>query len=602
MRNLSIILLGAMLLTIFTGCGKKQKVDVRLNKVSDIDSAFNIVVENPTNVNVFRYNGILRNYLQSHTDTQYTKIVLNKLLDYGIKQSNAVVVNIAYQNKAFEQLVSGNVVNAQYWARKSLETCNDDAEIDKLDIYQLMGVSYYYPPMNQDSVMKYWKLGFQMAIQNNDDYRIYFFANNLGTFFFDMHMYSIARQFFVRALNQSKLSESVPPMLINNILSTLLIEGKNDAAMDFYKENKQIFNVLPTGYENQVILLNKIHLFQIFDEKETVDSLFQTIQNESIHMSLMPKYTSTRIEQYLRTSQVSYLDSTTIKNAFTYGLDILDNISTKYINFDDSNLDFLWKVLIQSIEPEIKKIYAEGENPQANFAPGLVILIDYYHRFNTKLEGRYKLLLADYNIEKAKEPFEFQNYLSEVKDVDAMFKEILNRGQKIEFQTKRNQLLYVITIFILLLLLITSLYYRTRLELKNQSEKTLQMENDLNHRMIEFSKHLLSFNKKVQKDLDKLNFSVENADFLKKFKSDLLGFINVKTDFNPKLIDVEIENHESKTEEGLANSKLNKTEKRVYVLLQEGFKSNEIANMLGIATQYVYNVKAKLKKLGLELK
>lgn len=595
-------MLGALLLIIGAGCGKKQKVDERLNKVSDIDSAFNIVVENPSNVNVFRYNRILRAYLQSHSDTQYSKIVLNKLLDYGIKQSNAVVINIAYQNKAFEQLVLGNIVSARNWARKSLETCNDDAEIDKLDIYQLMGGSYYYPPMNQDTVMKYWKLGFQMATQKNDEYRIYFFANNLGTFFFDIHMYSIARQFFLRALNQAKLSESVSPMLINNILTTLLIEGKNDAAMDFYKENKQIFNVPPTGYENQAILLNKIHLFQIFNNKETVDSLFQKIQYESIHMSLLPKYTSTKIEQYLRTSQVSYLDSTTIKNTFTYGLDILENVSTKYINFDDSNLDFLWNVLIQSIEPEIKKLYDKGEKPQANFARGLEILINFHHRFDTKLERRYKLLLADYYMKKANEPFEFQNYLSEVKDVDAMFKEILNRGEKIEFQRKRNQLLYVITIFILLLLLITSLYYKTRLELKNQSEKTLQKENELNHRIIEFSKHLLTFNKKVKKDLDKLNFNSENADFLKKFRSDLLGFINVNTDFNPKLIDVEIENHESKTEESLANSKLNKTEKRVYVLLQEGFKSNEIANMLGIATQYVYNVKAKLKRLGLELK
>ena len=602
MRNFSIVLLGALLIINCVGCDKKQKVDERLNKVSDVDSAFNIVVENPTNVNVFRYNGILRNYLQSHTDTQYTKIVLNKLLDYGIKQSNAVVVNIAYQNKAFEQLVTGNIVNARYWARKSLETCNDDPEIDKLDVYQLMGISHYYPPMNQDTVMKYWKLGFQMAIQNNDDYRIYFFANNLGAFFFDLHMYSIARQFFVRALNQAKLSESVPPMLINNILTTLIIQGKNDAAMDFYEENKQIFNVRPTGYENQTILLNKIHLFQIFDYKETVDSLLQTIQNESIHISLMSKYTSVRIEQYLRTSQVNYLDSATITNAFTYGLDILNNFSTRFIDFEDANLDFLWKVLIQSIEPEIKKIHSEGEKPHANFGKGLLVLIDYYHRFNTKLEGRYKLLLADYNIEKAKEPFEFQNYLSEIKDVDALFNEILNRGQKIDFQRKRNQLLYLITIFILLLLLITFLYYKKRLELKNQSEKMLKKENDLNHRMIEFSKHLLSFNKKVKNDLDKLNFNSENADFLKKFRSDLLGFINVNTDFNPKLIDVEIENHESKTEEGLANSKLNKTEKRVYVLLQEGFKSNEIANMLGIATQYVYNVKAKLKKLGLELK
>ena len=39
---------------------------------------------------------------------------------------------------------------------------------------------------------------------------------------------------------------------------------------------------------------------------------------------------------------------------------------------------------------------------------------------------------------------------------------------------------------------------------------------------------------------------------------------------------------------------------RIYSLVEEGFKANEIARMLGVTTQYVYNVKTKLKNKGID--
>jgi len=583
-------------------CKSNIKSDITKD-IRDIDSAWNITKNNPTNENFYEYVRRVKQICQTSFDTVYTNKYIGYLFDYYQAHHSYYVLNLAEQCKCIQQFSIGQTRSMRYWAQKTLSSAQQSNDVDILDVYQLVGISYYMNPVIQDSVSYYWKLGFEEAVKLNDGYRIYFFANNLGTLFYEMKMKSISRQFFLKALQQATKDNTVSPTLINNIINTLVSEKSYKAAMDYYYKYAELLNVTPNNYENQSIYLNKIHLHQLLGELQSADALLKNLKLQSVHESHKPNFVSLNIEQYLKSRDPYFIRPEIKEEAKKYGVDIILHIDPDINFIRDTSIAFFWEI----IESDV---FASNPNRTSNHLTRNVLhlLAEKYEGLDENKYNKYMKEYARVSMQMENEPSEINNYIQEVQKVDDLFDEILKRNQEIINQSKNIRNLILGLVVLSALLILSLLYYRARINLKKKQEEFLMKEKEMlfretqtNNRLIEFSRSLIEFNKRVKSELDGMNLSGDNTAFLKKFRSDLIGFVTVNLEQNPKVFDHTFEIKEkSNSKNDEAWNALNKTEKRIYTLTQEGFKANEIGRMLGVTTQYIYNIKAKLKRIGLK--
>lgn len=583
-------------------CKSNIKSDITKD-IRDIDSAWNITKNNPTNENFYEYVRRVKQICQTSFDTVYTNKYIGYLFDYYQAHHSYYVLNLAEQCKCIQQFSIGQTRSMRYWAQNTLSSAQQSNDVDILDVYQLVGISYYMNPVIQDSVSYYWKLGFEEAVKLNDGYRIYFFANNLGTLFYEMKMKSISRQFFLKALQQATKDNTVSPTLINNIINTLVSEKSYKAAMDYYYKYAELLNVTPNNYQNQSIYLNKIHLHQLLGELQSADALLKNLKLQSVHESHKPNFVSLNIEQYLKSRDPYFIRPEIKEEAKKYGVDIILHIDPDINFIRDTSIAFFWEI----IESDVS---ASNPNRTSNHLTRNVLhlLAEKYEGLDENKYNKYMKEYARVSMQMENEPSEINNYIQEVQKVDDLFDEILKRNQEIINQSKNIRNLILGLVVLSALLILSLLYYRARINLKKKQEEFLMKEKEMlfretqtNNRLIEFSRSLIEFNKRVKSELDSMNLSGDNTAFLKKFRSDLIGFVTVNLEQNPKVFDHTFEIKEkSNSKNDEAWNALNKTEKRIYTLTQEGFKANEIGRMLGVTTQYIYNIKAKLKRIGLK--
>jgi len=145
-------------------------------------------------------------------------------------------------------------------------------------------------------------------------------------------------------------------------------------------------------------------------------------------------------------------------------------------------------------------------------------------------------------------------------------------------------------------------------KIKNIEKKHLQTEQDvlkreqeLNNRIVEYSKSLIERNISLRNEISTAIASAPNAvksevnQILKDFQ--VHGFNSQE---NPSIAKQLIKEKEDWNDKYPGFNLLNKTEQRVFVLTMESYRPKEIANVLGVSTQYVRNVKSRLKtKLNL---
>jgi precorrin-6B methylase 1 len=79
-------------------------------------------------------------------------------------------------------------------------------------------------------------------------------------------------------------------------------------------------------------------------------------------------------------------------------------------------------------------------------------------------------------------------------------------------------------------------------------------------------------------------------------ESQIEDVVALDSDENPGIAQKIIEENHDWDRKYPGFESLNKTEKRVFVLTMENYGSKEIAHVLGVAVQYVRNVKSRLRK------
>jgi DNA-binding CsgD family transcriptional regulator len=130
---------------------------------------------------------------------------------------------------------------------------------------------------------------------------------------------------------------------------------------------------------------------------------------------------------------------------------------------------------------------------------------------------------------------------------------------------------------------------------EKKSAEALQLENEINGRILALSKLVIA---KVER-MNKLLMALNENNFkeqIRELKTESLAIQNAFSEAKPELADKLLEDYSDIQQKFPAVSELNMTEKRIFVLSINGYHSKEIAGILGLTAQYINNARTRIRK------
>lgn len=559
-----------------------------------------------------RWAYLCSNYLSNQaakTDNDsLLSLVLNYLYQRSIKENAFCGFNAYYRFKSFRFIGKGKHDSALFYANKALSTLNKHDSIDPLHTYHIVGAAHFYKDEKSDSTKYYWSKGYQLAEINKDKHMIMVYGTNLGTYFYNNGNYRNARNLFMRAKKASIDLKQDNGILTNNIVSTFIDEAEFNEADEYWKSNEKLLTAGLNVYRGQLYLINRINLLQLLNRNQEAEEKLSQLHVDSVKPILLTAYAKV------------YLYSKIIKDDYQFAMDpfwrgfIKDNVpylasnlrKALIPNVHVTALDFLFKEIIA-----LEKDTARFKNLSFKYQANISELIGAYlsDKNISYSNNQYRKSIKLYWDSREKEYQTQQKVIDELNQLEETFQEIKNREDIIKDNEKTQQALLVALALISIILLLGIWITRNHLKIKNiekaslQSEQaSLKREQELNNRIVEYSKSIIERNNQLRNEMlsvistapNDLKISINQV--LKDFQIN-----SVNPDENPTIAKQLIKENENWNDQFPGFEKLNKTEQRVFVLTMESYRPKDVANVLGVSTQYVRNVKSRLKaKLALD--
>jgi DNA-binding CsgD family transcriptional regulator len=180
---------------------------------------------------------------------------------------------------------------------------------------------------------------------------------------------------------------------------------------------------------------------------------------------------------------------------------------------------------------------------------------------------------------------------------------------EIKEKEKEKKFLLIVMIMGTLVFTFGILWIYSFYKSKSIKLRKVQLENDkivlahtfkineatLNKRIVDLSKIIISKSSEISSKIKKINEEVKSEELYKAIKEiDRFKRIGLPSkESNVRLIP---ENYQNLNEILLSPKTLSLTEKRILQLSINGMKTKEIANILGISNQYIFNARSKIKK------
>jgi predicted nucleic acid-binding Zn ribbon protein len=275
-------------------------------------------------------------------------------------------------------------------------------------------------------------------------------------------------------------------------------------------------------------------------------------------------------------------------------------------NIKYENIDFYTQKLIE-IASDNEQLKLTSFAQKANISK---YLGNYFALSNPKKALEFYKKSSKYNDSALTDELKTQqkvidelNYLSQTYDEIKKKEEIIQKNK--HTQKYLIGALILITLVLILSVLVALNYIKIKniekIKLQNEQDALIR-EQELNNRIVEYSKSIIDRNAKLRNEImstvDSAPSSMKNQlnQVLKDFQ--IAGINPIE---NPNIAKQLIRAKDDWNEQFPGFEELNKTEQRVFVLTMENYRPKEIANVLGFSTQYVRNVKSRLKtKLNLK--
>jgi hypothetical protein len=602
-------LVGLVICITLFSCQNKRRISYDQISKLDFEESLKIIDREKDPVNwVQLVEKKISNFKNDSTRISQTNRAVEYINKRSLAENNPVGKNAYERIKSYQFITLGKIDSAIYYAQKARLSATLDDSINSMMTYQCLGVAYYYQNQNSDSTRKYWQKGYKEAVLSKNNLMIELFATNLGSFYYNNGNTRNARNLFLIASEASLKIKRPSAILINNIICTLMDESEFNQADAFWIKHQNILKEDLISYNGQLYLLNRVRLLNVLKRNKEANKLLATLKTPKLHKTLYKEFAT-----------VSLMSQVADGSFQGFGDSFLKSIIQEHTVYFAYNLNNTLREQIN--HPEIKAFLSEINQYCSDtsrliglsktYQSGIYALLAHYNeRTNpAKALQLYKNAIRTKN-ESITEQNQNQNRtIEELQQLENLFAEIRNKEEIISAQNKQQRVTLSLFGFVIVIVVLGIWITRNNLKIKNIKQKQLETEqralkkeNELSNRIVEYSKSMIERNEKIKKEI--LN-TIETAP--NKFK---IGVTQIFKDFqfnnpiseeeNPKIANQIIQEKDDWNVQFPGFNDLNKTEQRVLALTMELYRPKEVANVLGVSTQYVRNVKTRLKlKLNL---
>ncbi len=545
---------------------------------------------------------VYRERAEKEGDNNLKLLGYSKLLESADRRRNLVIHGVTESDKD----LANSITDLNQQVLKIGDELNDTT-MKILAITQLS--SNYFGLGKNDSAEMLTKLGFDLAYNSRDYVHIHFFGVNLGYVFNKKSMYGAAQQYFETALDAAKKVGSPHTMAVNNLVGLLVSEKNYYDAEQLWNQEFSNKELDPGSYEDQVLIINKSYILQKLGKYKEAQIWINKINDVANYPDLQIDYHRVILNQmeHEKLSTSLYLDSIKsiwlayppdgikkmdafIQNALPLNSNLISEKDIKFIDsfVDPSKDDYYdWVDIYESI----KGVRAQSKGD-----------------LNEAI-GHFRKALEIKELANIKDGISRKSDITEklhIREQQAKLEE-----SNILLEHERNSYLWyrLITAAIILLglfIIFIIVRERGRLKLQNdlvekelilekKSAEALQLENEINGRVLALSKLVIAKADRINKLLMALNES-NFKEQIRELKTESLAIQNAFSEAKPQLADKLLEDYSEIQQDFPGVSELNMTEKRIFVLSINGYHSKEIGSILGLTGQYVNNARTRIRK------
>ncbi len=434
--------------------------------------------------------------------------------------------------------------------------------------------------------------------------------NNLSTIYFYQSLFGAASKCFLEVYDNYPKDEPMPAILINNIISLKIAEKNYKAADEFWKKNEAIIEAVKDPYSRGVLAINKLQINIYLGRWDQSAALLSSMPDSTILPELRIEFLGCRLKQQMQVdaSKVNAM----VKSHMPW---IADN----YFKAISGIHEFMEYAVLENtdlFELDSLTIWHDRlkvqfkENPRAN---------GNHYRLMAKIlklkDDPDKAYLAlNQSMEFENEFLNFHDSLTRADFTAKKELELLKNSQfehQLELSNRKKISNYTYGLFasLGLILILTALFFwmkqrikqrelamaNYQLSLQREEKSHIQKEKEMNERIIHMSELVLSKSMEISKKLKTIK--AENPQELDSIRKDLEAMSRVENTTRPQLADSKIKEQGDIFDHYPALKTLSLTEKRIFILSVDGYKSKDIAAIVGVTPQYIHNVRSKIRRI-----
>ncbi|MFM7639215.1 MAG: helix-turn-helix transcriptional regulator [Bacteroidota bacterium] len=457
----------------------------------------------------------------------------------------------------------------------------------------------------------YLNKGLEEAIRHRDVVKRRFFLNKLGSICFNESLYGAASKYFLEVYSTYPSGKGAPAELIGNIISVKIVEGNYQEAEVFWKKNEELLASARDRYSRQLVLTNRIELNLHLGRFDEIESLFAELPDSMVlsnlrihHLANRLKIAQERSPNLVGSILGRHMDW--VMADYFGAVTRLEPYLLSSINEEDGLLE------ADSLESwKNRSLEQFEENPMASS--------NHYKLISTIYSKQPKMMAEAYEVLEISNDFKDKYHLLDdsVKRADFTAKKDFESMKTKQFAFEKEMLQQkkingylagtygsvVLTLFLLVLFLWARQtakkkeldWAQMQLHVQVEEKEFLQKEKELNARIIGLSELVMEKSLELSKKLKVLNTS--NSPEIETLRKELEALGRVETTSRPQIADLKLKEQGDILEQYPQLKAMNLTEKRIFILSVDGYKSKDIAAIVGVSPQYIHNVRSKIRKV-----
>lgn len=457
----------------------------------------------------------------------------------------------------------------------------------------------------------YLNKGLEEAIRHRDVVKRRFFLNKLGSICFNESLYGAASKYFLEVYSTYPSGKGAPAELIGNIISVKIVEGNYQEAEVFWKKNEELLASARDRYSRQLVLINRIELNLHLGRFDETESLFAELPDSMVlsnlrihHLANRLKFAQERSPKSVGSLLNRHIDW--VMADYFGAVTRLEPYLLLSINEEDGLLE------ADSLESwKNRSLEQFEENPMAS-SNHYKLISTIYSKQPKMMAEAYKVLeisndykdkyhLLDDSVKRA--DFTAKKDFESMKTKQFAFEKEMLQQKKINGYLAGTYGSVVLTLFLLVLFLWARQtakkkeldWAQMQLHVQVEEKEFLQKEKELNARIIGLSELVMEKSLELSKKLKVLNTS--NSPEIETLRKELEALGRVETTSRPQIADSKLKEQGDILEQYPQLKAMNLTEKRIFILSVDGYKSKDIAAIVGVSPQYIHNVRSKIRKV-----